>query len=84
MRCVSRVTGPLAYLVGYCVGRWYPDAAEKLASAAGGLAEGTAADGCMGAWWAVCSSAPVTIEDHRDAEKRRAYAEAMRDRVFIS
>ena len=56
--------------------RWYPDAADKLASAAGGLAEGTAADGCMGAWWAVCSSAPVTIEDHRDAEKRRAYAEA--------
>ena len=57
--------------------RWYPDAAAKLASAAGGLAEGTAADGCMGAWWAVCSNAPVTDQGLPiDAEKRQAYAEA--------
>ena len=56
--------------------KWFPDAAAKLASADGALADGTAADGMMSSWFGVASTAPTCIEDHRDADKRKAHAEA--------
>lgn len=56
--------------------RWYPDAAAKLASAEGGLAGGTAAENMMASWFGAVSMASTCIEDHRDAEKRQAYADA--------
>ena len=56
--------------------KWYPEAAATLASAEGALTDGTAADGMMGSWFGVASTSPTCIEDHRDAEKRKAHADA--------
>ena len=68
----SEFVGDSAAVVDAAV-RWYPEAAARLASAEGALADGTAADGMMMTWFGVATTVPTCIEDHRDAEKRQAY-----------